>query len=157
VRDLKTGEKDHRRPDCVPGVTAGKSANGCAGKIRLRAFDRLNWWDQDTGGDAYDTLGSATCVTLRPRQRHPRPSACAGREGPWPASSRSGYALQQKGGAEDASDQGGLFRNECVGDERLSSFEHYFCPVSNDEQNPAPRAVIGRAFQVVFLLESRSN
>jgi hypothetical protein len=42
-----------------------------------QAFDRRPWPGPGDGWDAYDTLGSATCVTLRPSEKYHRRPACA--------------------------------------------------------------------------------
>jgi len=51
-------------------------ANGSAGKFRLRASIVALGGNREHRRDAYDTMGSATCVTLRPSEKYHRRPAC---------------------------------------------------------------------------------
>jgi hypothetical protein len=61
----------------VPRDAGWKSGNGSAGQICSQALDRRLWWGGDTGGDAYATLGSGTCVGFRPSEKYHRRPGCA--------------------------------------------------------------------------------
>jgi hypothetical protein len=87
---LRPGEKYHMRPACVPRNEGWKPANGFAGKICLRLLIVDSGENREHRRDAYDTLGLATCVTLRRNEKYHRRPACVPRNEGW--KSANGFA-----------------------------------------------------------------
>src|ERR1700693_147739 len=85
---LRPSEKYHRRPACARN-DGWKSANGSGARCAFRLSIVALGGNREHRRDAYDTLGLATCVTLRPSEKYHRRPACARNDG-WKSANGSG-------------------------------------------------------------------
>jgi hypothetical protein len=55
-------------------MTAGNLPTALEARSALQALDRRSCWESGHRRDAYDTLGSATCVALGPSEKYQTPN-----------------------------------------------------------------------------------